>query len=246
MESNTVPYGFHWIPYGMEAYPPWIPWNTHMDSMEQIPNSMEILQGNNSIVLLSKIYQHQELNTQLHNLLQACTTELLQLHHATVTRYKYKVYKACYFSATPKSSVGVCQRSIWTPLTIPTLLPQPPPPPTIQRPWSPPALPITITNGHHQLSATHNHGSMTRTTWQHHISNWTGTHKMLVMQQQWCSIIWWWQHTTSLPSKPGESTHPCPPFLSLTWNPSATSLTVTWQPNDKWWWLCHSLSSSFL
>jgi len=27
MESNTIPYGFHCIPCGMEAYPPWIPWN---------------------------------------------------------------------------------------------------------------------------------------------------------------------------------------------------------------------------
>jgi hypothetical protein len=27
MESNSIPHGFHWIPYGMGAYPPWIPWN---------------------------------------------------------------------------------------------------------------------------------------------------------------------------------------------------------------------------
>ena len=26
-ESNTIPSGFHWIPYGMQAYPPWPPWN---------------------------------------------------------------------------------------------------------------------------------------------------------------------------------------------------------------------------
>ena len=26
-ESNTIPSGFHWIPYGMQAYPPWTPWN---------------------------------------------------------------------------------------------------------------------------------------------------------------------------------------------------------------------------
>jgi len=27
MESNSIPHGFHWIPYGIWAYPPWIPWN---------------------------------------------------------------------------------------------------------------------------------------------------------------------------------------------------------------------------
>jgi len=47
----------------------WNPTLFPMDSTKQIPNSMEILlwfQGSNSILLLlSKIYQHQELNTQL-------------------------------------------------------------------------------------------------------------------------------------------------------------------------------------
>ena len=98
MESNTIPNGIHWIPCGMEGYPPWIPWNSHMDYMEQIPNSMEIVlgfQGNNSILLLllSKICRHQKSNTQLHNLSHACTTELLQLYHTIVTRYEYKAYK---------------------------------------------------------------------------------------------------------------------------------------------------------
>jgi len=27
MESNSIPHGFHWIPYGTWAYPPCIPWN---------------------------------------------------------------------------------------------------------------------------------------------------------------------------------------------------------------------------
>ena len=28
MESITMPSGFHWISYGMWAYPPWIPWTS--------------------------------------------------------------------------------------------------------------------------------------------------------------------------------------------------------------------------
>ena len=28
MESITIPHGFHWIPYGIWAYPPWIPWTS--------------------------------------------------------------------------------------------------------------------------------------------------------------------------------------------------------------------------
>ena len=28
MESSAVPPGFHWIPYGIYAYPPWIPWTS--------------------------------------------------------------------------------------------------------------------------------------------------------------------------------------------------------------------------
>ena len=28
INSIWIPHGFHWIPYGMLAYPPWIPWNS--------------------------------------------------------------------------------------------------------------------------------------------------------------------------------------------------------------------------
>ena len=28
INSTWIPHGFHWIPYGMQAYPPWIPWNS--------------------------------------------------------------------------------------------------------------------------------------------------------------------------------------------------------------------------
>ena len=28
MEFITIPHGFHWIPYGIWAYPPWIPWTS--------------------------------------------------------------------------------------------------------------------------------------------------------------------------------------------------------------------------
>ena len=53
MDSIAIPLGFHWIPYGIQAYPPWIPWTSpygshgivHMDFMEQVHvESMEQIQ----------------------------------------------------------------------------------------------------------------------------------------------------------------------------------------------------------
>jgi len=168
--------------------------------MEQIPNSMEILQGNNSIVLLSKIYQHQELNTQLCNLLQAWMTELLQLHHATVTRYEHKVYKVCYFSAMPKLSVGVCWCSIWMPSTIPTLFPQPPPLPTKppstahhHHQWLPPIVsdPQPWQHDKNDMATPHKQvnrhpqdvGNVTMTMWHHHLT--VTMHNIITVQTRW-------------------------------------------------------------
>jgi len=93
MDSTWIPL----IPYGIWAYPPWIPWNKSI----WIPwNSAEIPYGKHQLSKIVSVWRIEHSTPQR----VTCVNEqtILQLHHATIKRQLTDLNRLCCPLAMPK------------------------------------------------------------------------------------------------------------------------------------------------
>jgi len=168
-------------------------------------------------------------------------------------------------SSMPKLSISKCQHSVWVSSIHQFVLLQPPPPPP---PLTTPihhCLLTTVTSlpplhhcHHHHwppwsTSITHNHHKV----WQCHITQWRKWPQWMTMTMHRNQQTWWcllaccychqcWppptfiahnHHNKNDVEVPHHRMQECWPHWHDQ-NEGATSLSVTWQPNNEWW-QCH-------